>query len=236
VLRHAPMEKKEPQASEQVEPFALRDCSLMSLATGVRVQNLRELREKLLVVDRSAIYHHFWGRLLQPHFVEPEYNNDFASWAWRALHEKALAERLSMVNPARMTDIEDLRQELVEIVEARLDESELVPWARTDQAFHFIRSQVVVLDTGIRVERPEELAEIVPHLSRESIFYHFIDARRRTPGQVDDFSAWLSGYGDTYEELRSRLSSIDPYFATLEDLRAILSGIFREFFQGGKEG
>lgn len=216
----------------QVEPFALRDCSLMSLATGIRVQNLRELREKLLVVDRSAIYHHFWGRLLQPHFVEPEYNNDFASWAWRALHEKALAERLSMVNPARMKDIEDLRQELVEIIEDRLDESELVPWARADQGFHFIRSQVVVLDTGIRVERPEELAEIVPRLPRESIFYHFIDARRRTPDQVDDFSAWLSGYGEKYEDLRARLFSIDPFFATLEDLRTILTRIFQEYFGG----
>jgi len=213
-----------------MEPFEIRDCALVCFATGIRVQNLSELKEKLSVVDSSSIYHHFWGRLLQPQFTEPEYNNDFASWAWRALNEKALAEKLSMVNPAKFDSMEALRQELIEIIEIRLDETEIVPWAKVDQQFHFIKSQIVVLDTGRKVESPEKLKDVIPEFSRESIFYHFIDARRRTPHKEDDFSAWLRGFGDDFLDLRVRLASIDPYFSTLNHLREIIYKVFVEFF------
>jgi len=47
----------------------------------------------------GSIYHHFWGRLLQSQFDEPEYNNDFAAWVYHGLHEKALAEHLSVIDP-----------------------------------------------------------------------------------------------------------------------------------------
>ena len=136
-----------------------------------------------------------------------------------------------MVNPAKFGSLEELRQELIEIIETRLDESEIVPWAKVDQQFHFLRSQVVVLDTGKRVDSPAMLKEAVPELSRESIFYHFIDARRRTPGREDDFSAWLRGFGEEYAGLRKNLASIDPYFSTLNHLREILSHVFYEFFE-----
>ncbi|MBW1712456.1 MAG: hypothetical protein JRJ59_04855, partial [Deltaproteobacteria bacterium] len=72
------------------EPFRIRDCALITLATGVSVQTLREFREGLLIVHPGSIYHHFWGRLLEPYFDEPEYNNDFAAWVYHGLHDKSL--------------------------------------------------------------------------------------------------------------------------------------------------
>jgi len=215
-------------------PFSVRDCALVSLATGISAQNLKEFREGLLSVHPGSIYHHFWGRLLQPRFDEPEYNNDFASWAFRALNDKALAERLSVVDPTELETIEDIRQELLEIVEMRLDESEMIPWAKADQQFHFIRSQIVVLDTGLRLKSPEELARVVPMMSSGSIFYHFIDARRRTDDGSDDFSSWLSGYGNSYQDLIARLQMVEPYFFSLKNTRKTLSEIFDRFFRLGE--
>ncbi len=210
----------------QREPFGIRDCALVSMATGIRVQNLREFRDGLLESHADSIYHHFWGRLLQPRFDEPEYNNDFAAWAYHGLHEKALAERLSVVDPSGFDAIDDLRAELVEIVEERLDESELVPWARADQQFYFLRSQIVVLDTGIRVHHPAELAPLLQDLSPGTIFYHFIDARRRTPDRSDDFSAWLEGFGEPCAALKEQIQGIDPYFSSLKEIRRILADMF----------
>ena len=132
------------------QPFAVMDCALITIASGVRAQNLKEFREGLLKAPLGSLDHHFWGRLLRPQFDEPEYNNDFASWAWRGLHDKELAERLSMVTPTNYPDQESLRQEVLEILEQRLDERELVPWAMADQQFQFLFSQVVVFDTGLR--------------------------------------------------------------------------------------
>jgi hypothetical protein len=212
-------------------PFNVRDCALLSLATGISVQTLREFREALFTVHPSSIYHHFWGRLLQAHFDEPEYNNDFAGWAIHGLDDRSLAERLAVIDPTEFEDIEQLRTEVIEIVEQRLDESELLAWTRADSPFHFIRTQIVVLDTGVRVDDPAEMVEAIPKMSPGGIFYHFIDARTRTDERADDFSAWLAGYGYEHVDLIRELVMLDPYFSSLKELRLKLAEIFEGYFQ-----
>ncbi len=226
------MDNHNEEKNPLTEPFHMRDCALVAMATGFRAQNLREFRDGLLYVPDGSIYHHFWGRFLEPQFDEPEYNNDFAAWAYHGLHEKSLAERLSVIDPTEFDDIDSLRQEIVERIEDRLDEYEYIPWARADQQFHFIKSQIVVLDTGKQIETPEELPEAVPSMSLGSIFYHFIDSRRRTEDKIDDFNAWLIGWGDKYIELRQRLMALDPYFSSLKELRRELTVLFKNYFQG----
>ncbi len=129
-------------------PFAVRDCALITLATGQRAGSLKEFREAVQQMPAGSLYHHFWGRLLRPQFDEPEYNNDFASWAWRGLHDRPLAERLSMVIPTDFDDLEGVRQEVLEIVDQRLGESEISLWSAADQRFYFLQGQIVVFDTG----------------------------------------------------------------------------------------
>jgi hypothetical protein len=216
-------------------PFAVKDCALITIATGMKAQNLKEFRDDLAQVHPSSIYHHFWGRLLGPQFDEPEYNNDFASWAFRGLHDKPLAERLSMVIPTDFDDLECLRQEVIEVVEQRLDESEMIPWAKADQQFHFLKSQLVVFDTGLRFDNPDQLLPHLNSLSTGSIYYHFIDARSRTCDRIDDFSTWMSGLGDQYLPLLNRLCGIDPYFSSLKEIRQIVSRNFANFFTDNAE-
>jgi hypothetical protein len=217
----------------ETRDFAIKDCALTAIATGRRAQNLRELRDHLRTVHPGSIYYHFWGGLLRPSFVEPEYNNDFAAWVYRGLHDTILTERLAVVNPTDFDNLEELRQELIEVIEERLDEIEVVPWSRPDQQFHFIRSQIVVIDTHHKIVEPRELVTILPHLSISSIFYHFIDARRRTEDGVDDFRSWLVGFKEDYGDLSRRLAEIDPWFSSLTALREQLSEVFASFFSGG---
>jgi hypothetical protein len=213
-------------APSTATPFAVRDCALITLASGVKAQTLREFHAGLAKVAAGSIAHHFWGRLLRPQFDEPEYNNDFASWAYHALHDKPLAERLSMVVPTDYDDAEALRQELLEVIEARLDESEFVPWAKADQQFHFLHAQIVVFDTGLRFAAPSEMVPYLANLSTGSIYYHFIDARSRTPQRCDDFSTWLDALGPAYRPLTRALCALDPYFSSLKEIRQQLVGIF----------
>jgi len=210
--------------------FVVKDCALAAIATGRRAQNLRELRDHLVSIHPGSIYYHFWGGLMHPRFDEPEYNNDFAAWARRALHDARLAERLGVIDPADYTELEALRQELIEVIEERIDEREYQTWARPDQQFHFVRAQTVSFDTGRRIAHPAELATTVPQLSLGSIFYHLIDARRREPLGTDDFRAWLGQFGDTYDELRARLGEVDPYFVNLVELRQKVSELLRGYF------
>ncbi len=212
--------------------FNIRDCALVRLSTRLRVQTLRELRDALERVPPGSVYHHFWGRFLQPQFDEPEYNNDFAAWAYRCLHEKALAEKLSVIDPTEYEDIEGLRLELLERVEDYLFENESVIWSKTDEQFYFVQSQLMVLDTGKCMVHPRELVTNLPEMSLGSIFYHFIDARRRTEQKTDDFSIWLEAFGPAYNALAAALRSIDPYFSSLKAIRGTLAQECENFFHG----
>jgi hypothetical protein len=211
--------------------FKIMDCALIAIATGEKAQNLRELRDQLKNIHPGCLFYHFWGGLLNPHFDDPEFQNDFAVWARRYLHDSKISEQLSLIDPNVFDDFEDVRTELIEIIEDRLSESEHVPWAKTGQEFHFIRSQIVIFDTGICYKEPKDLLEVIPNMSLGSIFFHFIDSRRRTPNKKNDFSVWLSGYGNIYKELIEGLDKIDPYFTTLTDLRHEIDIVFHNYFK-----
>lgn len=212
------------------EPFAIKDCALVALATGRKARLLQEFRSEVAVIDPASIYHHFWGSLLQPSFDEREYNNDFAAWIRHGIHDAILAERLAALSPTNVPDLESLRQEILELVDVRIDEIEPLTWVRATQQFEFICSQIVVFDTERRLQQPQELAATISQLSTSSIFYHFIDARRRTASHHDDFSDWLTNWGDRYASLQERLAGIDPHFGSLSELRDELAREFNSYF------
>lgn len=218
-------------ANAAIEPFVVKDCALLTIATGKRARSLKEMTDHLLTIHQGSIYHHFWAGLLRPAFIDPEYKNDFAEWAHDALQDDILAERLSIINPAAFADLESLRQGLLEIMEQRMDEIETVTWTKLDMQFHFVRSQIIVFDTRTTIEGPEHLMEVLPKFSVGSIFYHFIDARRRSPEMMDDFRSWLRSYGDDYVALCSLLASADPYFGSLAELRTQLTNLFADYFR-----
>lgn len=219
------------ESATHIEPFSIKDCALVALATGRKARQLQEFRTELTGIDTASIYHHFWGGLLQSRFGEREYNNDFAAWVRHGIHDAVLAERLSALAPSNFSDMEALRREIIELIDVRMDEEEHLFWTRATQQFEFVRSQIVVFDTERQLHEPDELVSAMTRLSIGSVFYHFIDARRRTPDGRDDFSDWLTVFDSKFTPLRERLAGIDPYFGTLSDLRGRLVQVFDEHFQ-----
>ena len=219
------------QAKTTHQPFAIKDCALAALATGKSARNLKELGDIIKTVLPGSIYYHFWGGLLKPRFDDPEYNNDFASWVRHALHDKILAEKLGMIDPTEIPDMEELRRELIDTIEERLDEIEYIPWCEIDQQFHFITSHIVVFNTQKFIKKARDLTKMIPTMTSSSIFYHFIDARRRTFGNIDDFRSWLYGFDGRYRDLCEHLSALDPFFSTLPELRQQLTYIVTQYFR-----
>ena len=219
-----------PHDTSWINPFIIKDCTLIAIATGKRAGNLRELSALLRDIDLGSIYYHFWGGLLRPRFDDPEYHNDFAIWIRHALHDKVLAERLSLIDPTDFSDLQSLRQELLEIIEERLDEIDYSPNAPRDHQFEFIHSQIVIFDTKNTVTKPEDFVNTLPQISVGSIFFHFIDARRRNPERLDDFRNWLKNFKQKYNDLCEAINEIDPYFSSLTQLRSELTRTFEIFF------
>lgn len=213
--------------------FLINDCALISIATGQKAMTLGELRNNLTLVSLDSIYHHFWGGLLVPRFEEREFNNDFAGWVRHSLRDPVLAERLAAIDPSASGNLEELRHNLLDLIEERFEENENTEWTRGYRQFEFLRSQLVVFDTNRRLEKPEDLAVQIPLLSTSSIYYHFIDARRRLDQGGDDFCHWLTGLGDEHQDLCAQLAAIDPYFSSLSQIRTELTVLFQRYFTGG---
>lgn len=203
---------------------------MVALATGRKARLLQDFRSEVASIDTACIYHHFWGGLLQPGFEERGYNNDFAAWVKHGIDDPVLAERLSALAPSSFPDLNSLRQEIIELIDMRMDEVEHLFWLPASRQFEFVRSQIVVFDTKIKLRKPEELVSAIHNMSMGSIFYHFIDARRRTECRHDDFSDWLAIFGDKFTPLVEKLAGVDPYFGNLSELRTRLEQVLRTCF------
>lgn len=212
--------------SQPPAPFAVMDCSLMTQALGRSAQTLRELRDHIATVPLQSIAHHFYDALLRPAFDDPEYRNDFALWASRQLHDAQLAERLGVIDPLDYPDLRPVRQHMLEVIEDRLAELPYVPQVTRGREFHFLRSRFVVFDTGVRAETPASLGGWIDHLSTGSVFFHFIEARRRPPLRLDDFSAWLADWGPDYVHVRDCLAAVDFQHWSLTELRERVARCF----------
>jgi hypothetical protein len=203
--------------------FKVKDCTIITRMGGVDPAiTLRELRERVKICTIDSIYHHFCELVMRPTFDDPEFRNDFAVWASRNLRDRTLAERLGVLNPYSFSDFEALRERLIEIIDIRLTEIHFIPSVPLDEAFMFLRSATAIFDTGMELTSTQDFIECLPSLSRNSIFYHFIDARRRTPEKIDDFTFWLQMMPEPPEELLWALRHIDFYYMSLSELKETL--------------
>ena len=210
------------------EPFRFRDCSLTIVSLGRSARNLRELRSELAAVPTGCIAHHFYDALLRPSFDDREYRNDFAAWTRRMLRDAPLAERLSVVDPLDCADFEDVRDRLIEIVEERLAEDVRQSEVPEGMEFRFLRSQQVFFDTGARATTIRELREILPKTTTGSVFYHFVNARFRSPDKRDDYSTWLLRFGEEGRRLAERLAGVDFQLWSLPETRSRIADVLAD--------
>ena len=213
-------------------PFEVKDCTLLARMSGLPPAfNLRELRERIAVCGENVLFHHYCETTLRGTFDNPDYRNDFAVWSKLYLGDRVLAERLGILDPYAFPSLGELRSATLEVIDERLGELTMVPWARPGDELFFMEATTVVFDTGIRITHPRELAAAIGAMTAGSVYFHFLEARRRPPFGKDDFTAWLLG-NDAGEKNRpyiEALSRIDFYFHTLHHLRKelikVLSGL-----------
>jgi hypothetical protein len=203
-----------------MKPFAVKDCALLVRMSGLPPAiNLRELRERVSACSENVLFHHFCESLLRPAFDHPDYRNDFAVWAKWYLSDRVLAERLGILDPYTVESLEELRAITLDIIDERLSEVVAIPSAAPGDEFYFREATTVVFDTGERVNSPKDLGAAIRKMTNGSIFFHFLEARRRVPVGLDDFSAWLKGEEKKNAKYIRTLESIDFYFHSLSNLK-----------------
>ena len=206
--------------------FLIQDCSLVRCAMGHACLNLRELLDSARSAGAIVLEHHLMRCALEDHFELYEFPNDMARWCWDSLGDRELAEELALLNPYSFASIEQVRGELIDILEGHLWALERVPWCRPGLELNLVESRLVAFDTGERFATLAGFVEALPRMSRRSLFFHVHEAYRRNG--VDDFSAWLSQQAAP-QELIDRIRAIDFYFLNLNQLRQQLLDILCGF-------
>jgi hypothetical protein len=215
---------KTDQSVVELKPFQIKDCALVVRMADVRPAiNLRELYDRILSCSPDTIYHHFCETPLRATFDDPVFRNDFALWSHNAINDQILAERLGILNPYKFDNMEELRKTVLELIDDRLSELAHIPWAKTGQEFHFLQAVTVIFETGNRIDDPLELPRAIAEMTTSSLYYHFLEARRRVEGGDDDFTAWLRDWNDRGEDLIKSFSEVDFYFFSLKELQAELA-------------
>jgi len=79
------------------------------------------------------------------------------------------------------------------------------------------------------VNHPGDLLPAVLGMSLGSIYFHFIEARRREPMGGDDFTAWLQSWNSSYTDLIDALTQIDFYFLSLRELKHELVTVLSQY-------
>jgi hypothetical protein len=199
--------------------FEFMDCRQLIQILGLRANDEQELAELLAEVSRDSVYHHTHGHFLRHGFVGAPYPNDFATWAITQVRDRALGERLAVISPLDHPTLEDLRQEILGILDDHLSRLNIVPRVIFGEPFEFMQSRVVEVPTGIEAGSLAEFRTGLATVPASAIYFHAIESARRLPHTQTDFTIWLrDGLG--MPALASAVGRLDPYAGSLERLRA----------------
>jgi hypothetical protein len=202
------------------EPFRFYTRLHLSELTGLTASTLTQLLRYLKEVPGSCIYHHTHKFLQQHQYLSPEPPNDFAYWVSVILREEELGEKLASIDTVQFSNIRSLREKIIKTIEDYLKANPLAKlrFAHEDEEFHFIKAVSFLIPANYAVYDLREFNEVMKKITIDSIYFHIFEARLRLEKPTNDFSNWIeNSLGD--KNLASKISGLDPYTYTLEDLR-----------------
>jgi hypothetical protein len=196
--------------------FEFKECVNIVKATGKKATNLRELRDLIGTAGDDSIFHHTYQYFLKDHVHE--YTNDFAHWAGESLEERFLAEHLSNIDPYDFRSMEDLRSEILRVIDDYLERFPEPREVISGDEFYFNQTVTLTFPTGVKARNLAEFLIGVKYVDTASIYYHFYEARTRLRGGVDDFSLWIEkALGK--EELAEKIRATDPFMHSVEEIK-----------------
>lgn len=196
-------------------PFAFMECVNILKSTGKKAGNLRQLRENIASVSDGSIFHHTCQYFLKGRITE--YTNDFAQWAGEGLEERALSEHLSNIDPYACGTLDDVRNELLRVIDSYLESFPEPREAMPGDHFFFNEPVTLVAPVGIKAGNLAEFLIAIKYVDAASLYYHFYEARLRLGERMDDFTRWFIDTG--CPELAEKIRGIDPFMHSIDGIR-----------------
>ena len=208
--------------------FTFIGCREVQEILGQQAEDEKELAELVEEIPLDSIHFHTHSYFLRHRFIERAYPNDFAQWVVMQVGDHVLGERLAVVDPFDYPNLEDLREEIISIIDDHLSRMSIIPRVVFGEPFHFKRSRILEVPIGLEARSLAEFRQAVSEVDVSAIYFHMFEAHFRLGREESDFSAWIrSGLG--LHELADCIRSINPYLGSLERLRSSLITACDEF-------
>ena len=217
---------------QAAKPFTFSGCVELRQTLDVHALDERELLHRLGEAPAESIFFHTFGYFLRHRAFTTAYGNDFARWAALEIGDRALAERLAVVDPFAFPTLEGLREHLVTIVQDHLRGREAEGRVEFDRGFHFQRSHIVEVPLGLAATTLVEFRAGLATVDESAIYLHTVETRARER-RAEPFAGWLRDALDL-PALAERFERVDPYLTTLERVRARLLGFIDETLEEGR--
>lgn len=219
--------------AKAIEPFEFKQCISIVKSTGQKARNLRELRNIIAKIGGESIFHHVYQYFLKGHILE--YTNDFAQWAGETLEERALAERMSCLDPYTLKSVNSVRHELLREIDDFLRSFPEPHDVVEGNEFYFNETVNLVFPVGVKTRNLAEFLVAIEHIDAGSIYYHFYDSRVRLgEGVMDDFSMWIE-HTLYRKEIAEKIRAIDPFMHSIENIRETIKEIVEEHVRAEME-
>jgi hypothetical protein len=199
--------------------FQFIGCVELRQALDHRARDERELLDRLEDVPAGSVFYHTHGYFLRHRPITTAYGNDFAAWVAVHVRDQVLAERLAVINPFELANLEDLREELMSAVHDHLLRLSTVPRVEFGEAFHFQQSHIVEVPLGTPVVSLTEFRAGLAEVDASAIYFHMVEARARLGRRSGDFAEWIRT-SLQQPDLADRIERIDAYMTSLERVRA----------------
>lgn len=206
-------------AMVEVRPFAFSGCIELREILGRRARDERELMEELEQVPLDSVYYHTHSVFLRHPQMTEAFPNDFANWVATQVRDQVLAERLGVVDSFQFPSLEELREELISIIDHHISTLHPVPRVVFGDPFFFVRSHVIPVSARLEARTVPEFWHCLVQVDASAIYYHALDARVRRSVRGGDFAKWL-GEELGLTTLAEEISRINPYLGGLERIRA----------------
>lgn len=206
------------------EPFKFYQSIALIKMTGGRASDIMELLEILRHVSPESIFHHMHQYFLKSHVIPPEFPNDFAVWVADSLGERNLAEGLANLNPFGFSKIEEVRHELIRIIDEHLKSYPPPRPVLPGREFFFNEGVTFVMPAGYEARDLKEFINCLKEVDNSSIYFHFYEARLRLGKERDDFSQFLES-SLSITNIAEKIKSLDPYMYSTDVLRNKIIGL-----------
>jgi len=201
-----------------MQEFHFVGCIEIKELLGKKADDEMKLLELIEEVPIDSIYYHTHSYFLRHYYLTGQYPNDFANWAAIQVRDRVLGEKLGGVTPLGCKSLEDVREEIIEIIDDHLTTIKIIPFVINGQPFYFMKSRIIEVPSGVHVNSLLEFRNALINIDASAIYYHIFESRLRVQKKRSDFSIWVRDILGL-NELSEKFESIDCYMYSLEGLR-----------------